>query len=76
MEDFMISKEVIKHRKEFYIQEGKIMLKNAMDYLHTYCDSWKEENEKIYTELLSHAKMYMDKALAMEELLKIETFEN
>ena len=68
----MISKEVISDRKEFYVQEGKIMLKNAMDYLHTYCDSWKEENERTYTELLSHAKTYMDKALAMEELLKIE----
>ena len=68
----MISKEVISNRKAFYVQEGKIELKNAMDYLYTYCDSWKEENERTYTEILSRAKMYMDKALAMEELLKIE----
>lgn len=68
----MISKEVIQHRKEFYIQEGKIELKNAMDYLHTHCDNWREENERIYNSILSRAAMYMDKAMAMEELLKIE----
>lgn len=68
----MISKEVISDRKEFYIQEGKIELKNAMDYLNAHCDNWKEENEKTYMELLSRAEMYMNKAMAMEELLKIE----
>lgn len=67
----MISKEVIIHRKEFYVQEGRIELKNAMDYLNTHCDSWREENEATYTELLSRATMFMDKAMAMEELLKI-----
>ena len=72
----MISKEVISDRKAFYVQEGKITLKNAMDYLHTHCDNWKEENERTYTELLNHAKTYMDKALAMEELLKIEPLGN
>lgn len=68
----MISKEVISHRKEFYVQEGEIEMKNAMDYLHAHCDSWREENERIYTEILSRAAMYMNKAIAMEELLKIE----
>ena len=67
----MISKEVILHRKEFYVQEGKIELNNAMNYLHAHCDSWKEENEREYISILSRAKMYMDKATAMEELLQI-----
>lgn len=67
----MISKEAISDRKEFYVQEGKIELKNAMDYLHTHCDFWKEENEREYAEILGRAEMYMDKALAMEELLQI-----
>lgn len=69
----MISKEVIADRKAFYVQEGKIELKNARDYLNANTDSWKEENEKTYTEILSRAQMYMDKAQAMEELLQIET---
>lgn len=68
----MISKEIISDRKAFYVQEGKIELKNAMDYLHAHCDNWKEDNEKMYTEILNRAGMYMDKALAMEELLSIE----
>lgn len=68
----MISKEVISDRKEFYVQEGKIELKNAMDYLHAHSDSWTEENEREYTTILGHAQTFMDKALAMEELLRIE----
>lgn len=67
----MISKEVISDRKSFYLQEGRIELKNAMDYLNAHCDNWKEENERTYTEILSRAAMYADKALAMEELLNI-----
>ncbi len=69
----MISKEVIADRKAFYVQEGKIELKNAMDYLNAHCDSWTEEEKRMYEELLNRAKMYMNKAEAMEELLKIET---
>jgi hypothetical protein len=65
----MISKEVISDRKAFYLQEAKIELKNATDYLHAHCDNWKEENERVYTEILNRAAMYADKALAMEELL-------
>lgn len=69
----MISKEVIADREIFYLQEGKIALKNALDYLNANCNSWKEENEKTYTELLNRAQMYMSKAEAMKELLRIET---
>lgn len=70
----MISKEVISDRKKFYVQEGKIELKNAMDYLHAHSENWKEENERVYAELLNRAAMYMNKAMAMEELLKINEF--
>ncbi len=70
----MISKEVIAQRRKFYLQEFKIELKNARDYLNANADSWKEENEIAYMEFLNRAQTYMDKAEAMEELLQIETF--
>lgn len=69
----MIGKEVIADRKAFYVQEGKIEMKNAMDYLNAHCDSWNEENKIKYSEILNRAEMYLNKAIAMDDILKIET---
>lgn len=67
----MDSLEIIRHRKQFYIQEGKIELRNATDFLHSHCDEWNEECEQTYRNLLNCSAGFLQKASAMEELEKI-----
>lgn len=61
--------EVIRDRKQFYIQEGEIELRNATDFLHAKCDDWNDECERTFGELLGRAAGYLQKAAAMNELL-------
>ena len=65
----MVDADVIRDRKQFYVQEGEIELRNAMYFLHLHCDNWNPSCEQTFRELVNHAAAFLAKASAMDDLL-------
>lgn len=60
-----------KSRRSLYVRSGKLELKLATEFLHDNCDSWNEDCENTFRLLLDKAAMYIAKAEALDELLKL-----
>ena len=59
----------LQRRIDNHVEQGKIQLQRAMDYLHDYCDVWYENNNQVWLDFLHNAETHLHKATELRELL-------
>ena len=61
--------ELLQAEKKKYIEEGKVTLDAAAEWLHRHCDEWDKKHEEYYVGLIQQSAASLNKAVAINDVL-------